>query len=133
MSSIQNAIRCGSCRFVALFLSILVAAIPGIADHAYSTHTAHIPQDPAGKECTRGGMPCSTAWATDSLKAKSSSTQLDQIERQTINSVKGASAGANGKTSAFRPAVSRGSERQSSINFTYHAPSAAGTRTAPQR
>ena len=133
MSGIHSAIRRGSCRFAALFLSILVAAIPGIADHSSSTHPAHIPQDPSGKECSRGGLPCSTASAPDSSRAKSANAQLDQIERQTINSVKGASAGANGKAAAPRPAASRGAERSSSINFTYHAPPAAGARTAPHK
>jgi len=133
MNRIRNAIRRVAFRFAILLLSTMVATIPALAEHSSSSRK--IQQDAAGKECSRAGMPCSTALTPDSSKSNSASTQqqrLDQLERQSVNSIKSTQARVNAKTAPQRPVVARGAERQSSINFAYHAPSAGGTRTGPR-
>jgi len=132
MNRIRNAIRRVAFQFAILLLSTMVATIPALAEHSSSSRK--IQQDAAGKECSRAGMPCSTALTPDSSKSKSASTQqrLDQLERQSVNSIKGTPTHVNVKTAPQRPVVARGAERQSSINFSYHAPSAGGTRTGPR-
>jgi hypothetical protein len=128
MNGNRNAIRRAAFQFVIPLLSAVVAAVPALAKHSSSPHK--VQQDAGGKECSRAGMPCSTALTVDSSKSKSASTQqrLDQLERQSVNSIKNASV----RTAPQRPAVARGTERQSSINFSYRAPSAGGTRTGPR-
>jgi propanediol dehydratase small subunit len=132
MNRIRNAIRRVAFQFAILLVSTMVATIPALAEHSSSSRK--IQQDAAGKECSRAGMPCSTALTPDSSKSKSASTQqkLDQIERQSVNSIKSTQARVNPKTAPQRPVVARGAERQSSINFSYHAPSAGGTSTGPR-
>src|SRR5579863_6338353 len=111
----------GGFQLTTFLLSILLATIPGFATHSSSPH---IQQDPAGKECSHSGLPCSTALNPNSSKSQSLSTQhqLDQIERQSVNSIKSTTARANNKTSPNRSATVHSSARQSSINFAYHAP-----------
>ena len=132
MNGIRNVIQRVAFQFAILLLSTMVATIPALAEHSSSLRK--IQQDAAGKECSRAGMPCSTALTPDSSKSKSASTQqkLDQLERQSVNSIKSTQARVNAKTAPQRPVVDRGTERQSSINFSYHAPSAGGTRTGPR-
>lgn len=132
MNGIRNTTQRVAFRLAILLFSTMVATIPALAKH--SSSSSKIQQDPAGKECSRSGMPCSTALTPDSSKSKSASTQqkLDQLERQSINSIKSTQARVNAKTAPQRPVVARGTERQSSINFSYHAPSAGGTRTGPR-
>jgi hypothetical protein len=131
MNGARNAIQRVAFQLATLLLSTMVA-IPALAKHSSSPHS--IQQDPSGKECSRAGMPCSTALTPDSSKSKSASTQqrLDQLERQSVNSIRTTSVRENSKTAPQRPAVARGAERQSSINFAYHAPPAGGTRTGPR-
>jgi len=132
MNGIRKVIQRVAFQFALLLLSTMVATIPALAEHSSSLRK--IQQDAAGKECSRAGMPCSTALTPDSSKSKSTSTQqkLDQLERQSVNSIKSTQARVNPKTAPQRPVVARGTERQSSINFSYHAPSAGGTRTGPR-
>jgi hypothetical protein len=132
MNGIRNVIQRVAFQFAILLLSTMVATIPALAEHSSSLRK--IQQDAAGKECSRASMPCSTALTPDSSKSKSASTQqkLDQLERQSVNSIKSTQARVNPKTAPQRPVVARGAERQSSINFSYHAPSAGGTRTGPR-
>jgi hypothetical protein len=132
MNGIRNVIQRVAFQLAILLLSIMVAIIPAHAERSSSPRK--IQQDAAGKECSRAGMPCSTALTPDSSKSKSASTQqkLDQLEHQSLNSIKGTSAHVNTKTAPLRPVVARGADRQSSINFSYHAPSAGGTRTGPR-
>jgi hypothetical protein len=134
MNGTRNSIRRVGFRFATLLLPIMIATIPALAKHSSSLHG--IQQDPAGKECSRAGMPCSTASTPESSKSTSASTkqQLDQIERQSVNSFKAASQHTNSKPAAYRPPTVRGSsDRQSSINFSYRAPQPGGTRSTPNR
>jgi hypothetical protein len=131
MNGVRNATQRAGFRFAILLLLTTVGTIPALAKHSSSPH---VQQDPAGKECSRSGMPCSTALTPDSSKSKSASTQqrLDQLERQSVNSIKTTSVRGNAKTAPQRPVVARGAARQSSINFAYHAPPAGGTRSGPR-
>jgi hypothetical protein len=134
MNGLKNSIRRVAFHSAILLVSIIVATVPTLAKHSPSLHG--IQQDPAGKECNRGGMPCSTASTPESSKSTSASTkqQLDQIERQSVNSFKAASQHTNSKPAAYRPPTVRGSsDRQSSINFSYRAPQPGGTRSTPNR
>jgi hypothetical protein len=131
MKCVRNATQRGGFRLAILLVSTVVGTIPALAKHSSSLH---VQPDPAGRECSRAGMPCSTALTPDSSRSKSASTQqqLDQLERQSVNSVKGASVRGNARTAPQRPVVARGAERQSSINFAYHATPAGGTRSGPR-
>jgi hypothetical protein len=117
--------------FPALVLSIALFARPGFAAHTRST--AHIPDDPAGKSCSRAGLPCSTApvVAPLGLKSEGSQHELDQIERSGLNVFRGSSAPKNAPV--YRPSAISRSDRSAPINFTYRPPSSGGggaTRSA---
>jgi hypothetical protein len=111
-----------------LVLSMALTAAPGFAAHRSSTHV-HIWKDPAAKEYSHGGLPCSTVSITGRPASVTTKPllQLDQIERQTMTAIGVTSERRNVRNAPrYRPAAFRSSERQPAINFTYHASHASG-------
>ncbi len=109
---------------------ILLATVPAFAKH--STASYHLWTDPATKPYSHDGLPCSTAPVAPSstIKSAGSLRELDQIEHARFATGGNASQrrSAGGASPVYRPAMIRGSERQSAINFVYHAPVSGGTR-----
>jgi hypothetical protein len=116
----------GTIRLGTFVLSIVLVAIPGFAAHR-PPGPYHIWKDPAAKEYSHDGLPCSTAAIPGSPASRSGSSllQLDQIERQTMTAIRSTGERGNSRSaSLYRPAVIRGSEKQPAINFSYHSPRA---------
>jgi hypothetical protein len=117
---------------LAAFVGVIaLATIPAFAEHSYFGHSStgyHVWNDPTTKAFSRNGLPCSTASVSglSASKPAGSLRELDLIEHQSVIALKNASERGNGKAAPYRPAVSHGSERQSAINFVYHAPVSGG-------
>jgi hypothetical protein len=117
-------------RLATFVLSILLVTVPGFAARRPSA-SYHIWSDPAAKEYSHDGLPCSTAPVPGAPGSKSTGPlqQLDQIERQTVNAIRSVpERGSSKSASSYRSAVSRSSSRQPAINFAYHAPVSDGGR-----
>ncbi|MGA7220236.1 MAG: hypothetical protein WBX38_18105 [Candidatus Sulfotelmatobacter sp.] len=125
----------GRCFAVAAIFSLIVALVPvsGFAEPARPAHRSsssyHAAKNSGAKEYICKGLPCSTA-SLETARAKSRGTtqQLDQMEKQTSNTMRSKPDPTNSRntTTVYRPAPKRDAEKQSTINFSYRAP-ATGT------
>jgi len=87
-------------------------------------------KDPAAKECSHSGLPCSSAAPPTSAisGAGSSLQQLSQIERESVSAIRSAPEHAKIRSvPPIRPPVTRSAEP---INSAYHEPRANETTAA---
>ncbi len=117
----------GPIHLPALAVLIAFITVPGFAQSSKPVrHTGpyYMYKDPAAKECSHSGLPCSSAPlpASGASSAGSSLQQLSQIERESMNAIRSAPKPANSKSvPVYHPMVTRGSEP---INSVYHEPRA---------
>lgn len=127
----------GNRRTVHLALSVLLIAIatqPGFAGRTVSS-ASHGSKGSTTVGYYNHGLPCSTAPVASNFQQRleSQPRQLGQIERESINTLRGSSSRASSRNATTFHAASASDRQAPAINFTYqasrlHSASSSSTR-----